>query len=128
MLTLITVIHLLISVSLIGAVLLQDPKGGAMGMLGGGGGSQSVFGATGASTFLTSATKWLAISFGITCILLTYFTSHSTKSVTDSVIPAATAPAVPGATPEAGTPATPATETAPTESAAPAADATAPKK
>lgn len=119
MLTVITVIHILISISLIGAVLLQDPKGGAMGMLGGGGSSQSVFGATGASNFLTSATKWLAIAFGVTCILLTYFTSHSSRSVTDSVIPAASAPAAPVA---------PATETAPTETAAPGADASAPKK
>jgi len=122
MLTAITVIHILISISLIGAVLLQDPKGGAMGMLGGGGSSQSVFGATGASNFLTSATKWLAVAFGVTCILLTYFTSHSSRSVTDSVLPAASAPAVPG------TETAPATEQAPTEAAAPAADATAPKK
>lgn len=88
MLTLVTILHILISIGLIAVVLLQDPKGGAAGMFGGGStGSQSVFGATGASNFLTSATKWLAIAFGITCILLTYFTSHTTRSVTDSVVP-----------------------------------------
>ena len=108
MLTAITILHILISILLISAVLLQDPKGGAMGLMGGGGGSQSVFGATGASNFLTKATKWLAICFGVTCILLTYFTSHSNKSVTDSLIPAATAPA---------------TNTAPANEAAPATEA-----
>lgn len=97
MLVAITVLHIIITLTLIGLVLLQDPKGGAMGLMGGGG-SQSVFGATGAGNFLTTATKWVAVSFGITCIVLTYFTSHRERSVTDDLLPAAapiTAPASP---------------------------------
>ena len=96
-LVLITVVHLLTALVLIGFVLLQDPKGGgAMGVFGGGSGSNSLFGSTGAGNFLTAVTKGSAILFAITCIGLTYLISHSGSSVLDkagvAAPPAQTAP------------------------------------
>jgi len=84
LLTLITVVHLLTAVVLIGFVLLQDPKGGgAMGVFGGGSGSNTLFGSTGAGNFLTAVTKGSAILFAVTCIALTYIISHPGGSVLD---------------------------------------------
>lgn len=115
MLTLVAVIHVLIALGLVLFVLLQDPKGGAAGVFGGGGGgSNSLFGATGAGNFLTSTTKWLAIFFAVTCVGLTYLTSHNTDSVMDDYVPAgggAMAPAT-DAAPAAAAP----VETDPAES------------
>ena len=125
MLTLLAIAHVLIALTLILFVLLQDPKGGAMGVFSGGGGSNSFFGATGASNFLTKTTTWLAILFAASCLTLTYITAKQGGSVMDN-LPASTAPqtppnAVPGAAPAtpsdtehtapAGTPAAPATDT-----------------
>jgi len=92
MFTFITVIHVIVALFLILFVLLQDSKGGAMGSLGGGAsGSSSVFGLTGASSFLVKATRWVAILFAITCILLTMKTvqlaGKTGTSVVDDVAP-----------------------------------------
>ena len=95
MLTFLAVVHVLIAFGVIFFVLLQDPKGGAAGMFGGGGGgSNTVFGTTGAATFLTKVTRWLAVLFAMSCILLVYMTTHGGKgSVLDDMMPAATTPA-----------------------------------
>ncbi len=98
MLTLLTVVHLLLAVALVLFVLLQDPKGGAMGVFSGGSSSSSFFGASGASNFLTTATKTLAILFAITCLTLTYITANKSGSVMDSYTPPA-APAQAPASP-----------------------------
>jgi preprotein translocase subunit SecG len=92
--------HVLIGLALVLFVLLQDPKGGAMGVFSGGSSSNTFFGSSGASNFLTSTTKWLAILFAISCLVLTYLTASKGTSVMDT-LPA----------------------TAPVESAAPKADA-----
>jgi len=73
------IIHILVCASLIIVVLMQSAKGeGLAGAFGGGGISGAVFGGRGAATFLSRATTVLAISFMITCILLT-FTGGGTK-------------------------------------------------
>lgn len=59
-------------------VLLQDSKGDASGLLGGGG--QSVFGATGASSFIVKATRTVAALFALGCIALAYLTSNQANS------------------------------------------------
>lgn len=92
MLTLLTIAHLVIGVSLVLFVLLQDPKGGAMGVFSGGSSSNSFFGASGASNFLTTTTKWLAIMFAISSLGLTYLTAKKGTSVMDD-LPAASVPA-----------------------------------
>lgn len=113
MMTFVAIIHLIVAFVLIGLVLIQDSKGGGLGIGGGGGGSNSLLGAAGAQTLASKATRWIAVFFAITCISLTMMTAQQSKSVLDSApLPAA----APGATPSA-----PATETAPATEAAPAA-------
>lgn len=64
-------IHLLFCVTLIGLVLVQQGKGADAGAtFGGGGGSNTMFGAAGAGSFLTKLTTGLAIAFMCTSILL----------------------------------------------------------
>ena len=53
-------------------VLLQTGKGADMGAAFGGGSSQTLFGSTGASTFLSKATTVAAIVFMLTSLSLAY--------------------------------------------------------
>jgi preprotein translocase subunit SecG len=125
-LTLLAVTHILIGLVLVIFVLLQDSKGGAMGVFSGGGSSNSFFGSSGASNFLTIGTTWLAVAFAGTCLALTYMTTNHGNSVMDNyTAPAAATPTAPGAPAVPGTEgAKPAagTETAPAIPAAPATD------
>jgi preprotein translocase subunit SecG len=121
MMTFIAILHIFIALALIGLVLVQDSKGGAMGSAFGGGGSNSLLGATGATTLAAKLTRWVAGIFAITCISLSIMTSTGKKSVVDSLpvtAPAATAPVetAPAAASEASPAAT--TETAPTQNPA----------
>lgn len=94
MLTFLTIVHILIGIGLMLFVLLQDPKGGAMGVFSGGSSSNSFFGSSGASNLLTSATKWCAILFAGSCLVLTYLTASKKESVMDNFVspPAQEAP------------------------------------
>ncbi len=60
-------------------VLLQTGKGADMGAAFGGGSSQTLFGSTGASTFLTKATTAAAIIFMLTSLWLAYMSGHKTE-------------------------------------------------
>ncbi len=111
MITLLAIVHVIIAVLLVIFVLLQDSKGGAMGVFGGGS-SNSFFGSTGATNFLVKATRWLAVGFAISCLTLTYVSTRRNTSVLDNaVIPQAPQQQVP-ATNEPATPATPDAEPA----------------
>ncbi len=71
-----------------------------MGAAFGGGSSQTLFGSTGASTFLSKATTAAAIIFMVTSLGLAYLSSHRTGGqsiVTDTPAPVETQ-AAPGAT------------------------------
>ncbi len=92
------VLHILIALALIALVLVQDSKGG--GALGIGGGSNSLLGATGAQTLYAKMTRWAALIFGITCILLSVQVAHQSRSVIDN---APVAPAAPVTAPENNT-------------------------
>ena len=59
-------------------VLLQTGKGADMGAVFGGGSSQTLFGSTGASTFLSKATTVAAIIFMVTSLGLAYMSGHRT--------------------------------------------------
>ena len=87
MLTFLAIVHVLIGIALIAFVLLQDPKGGAAGVFGGGSSSNSFFGASGASNFLSTGTKWLAVMFACTCLILTVMTSKRPTSVLGHLLP-----------------------------------------
>jgi preprotein translocase subunit SecG len=72
-------------------VLLQTGKGADMGAAFGGGSSQTLFGTTGASTFLSKATTVAAVVFMMTSLTLAYISSHRTPgSVMTDVKPPAT--------------------------------------
>ncbi|MEK7358191.1 MAG: preprotein translocase subunit SecG [Bdellovibrionota bacterium] len=91
MLTVVTIVHVIFCLLLIALVLLQDPKSAGTGGVFGGGGSNSLLGATGAVTFLTRLTRYSAIIFGITSLVLSLLSKPNTSSVIDA-IPASAAP------------------------------------
>jgi len=84
--TFIIVVHVIISIMLVGMVLVQSGKGtGFADVFGMGGGmGQSLFGAQ-TGSFLTRMTTVLAILFMVTSLSLTIFMGHSKKSVVDKV-------------------------------------------
>jgi preprotein translocase subunit SecG len=82
-------IHVVVCIALIMIVLLQTGKGADMGAAFGGGSSQTLFGSTGASTFLSKATTVAAIVFMLTSLTLAYM---SGGKVTKSVVPDTPAP------------------------------------
>jgi len=83
MITLITIVHILVSLFLIVVVLLQSGKSGDIAAAFGGQGSQTAFGPRGAATALSKATTWSAIIFMVTSITLSIIASRRTgpKSV-----------------------------------------------
>lgn len=102
----ITIIHVLIALGIIGLVLLQQGRGADAGA-GFGGGSSSVFGARGAASFLSRTTAVLATAFFITSLGLAYLAGKQDNKPTDIMDvsdPAATKrdlPVVPGDAPVA---------------------------
>ena len=105
------VIHVLTAVGIIGLVLLQQGKGADMGAaFGGGGASQTLFGARGSATFLSRATAVLATVFFATSLTLAVVYSRQSadqgRSITEQVAPAPVMPA-PEAPAETGAPAVP---------------------
>ena len=109
------VLHVVVCVALIMIVLLQTGKGADMGAAFGGGGSQTLFGSTGASTFLSKATTAAAIIFMVTSLGLAYLSSHRTG---ESVVTSTPAPVESQAAPDtAAPPVTGSGETQPTKPA-----------
>jgi preprotein translocase subunit SecG len=90
---LLLVLHVILSLGIITLVLLQKGAGASAGASFGGG-SGSVFGATGSANFLSKTTAVFATAFFINSLVLAYLASHrevQTESVVDSLI---TTPAV----------------------------------
>jgi preprotein translocase subunit SecG len=127
---LIAAIYVLVCLSLIGSILLQQGKGGDIANAFGGGGSQAAFGARAGATLLTRATSILAALFVVLSLVLTTWGQRGPGSVVGGVAAPAPPPAaalpVPTpaptttpapAAPEA-TPAQPATTTPPPPSGA----------
>ncbi|MDD5036151.1 MAG: preprotein translocase subunit SecG [Methylococcaceae bacterium] len=78
------VIHVLMALSIIGLVLLQQGRGADAGAgFGGGGASNTVFGARGAASFLSRTTAILAALFFSTSIVLAYLGSKHDNKGTD---------------------------------------------
>lgn len=57
------IVFVLVAIAMIALILMQRGAGAQAGSGFGGGASATVFGARGASSFLTKSTKWLAIVF-----------------------------------------------------------------
>jgi preprotein translocase subunit SecG len=129
---LILVVHIIVCVALILIILLQTGKGADIGAVFGGGSSQTLFGSTGATPFLSKVTIGAAVVFMVTSIILTYFAGRmlvtersivSDKSSVEAPITGthpSEAPPVPPAA--AGGPST--TEKVPAAAGAPAPAAT----
>ena len=74
--TLVTIVHVLAALGVIGLVLLQHGKGADMGAAFGSGASGSLFGVSGSSNFLSRATAIFVAIFFVTSLTLTYLSSH----------------------------------------------------
>ncbi|MGC8658926.1 MAG: preprotein translocase subunit SecG [Desulfomonilaceae bacterium] len=72
----ILIVHVIVCIALILIILLQTGKGADIGAVFGGGSSQTVFGSTGAATFLSKFTIGAAVIFMITSIVLTYYSGR----------------------------------------------------
>lgn len=108
--TFVTFIHVLACFILILVVLLQAGKGANMGAAFGGS-SQTVFGSSGAGTFLGKLTATVAIVFMITSLSLAYMATKGSSSVLErSSAPVTEQPALPDEAPLPAAPA-PAPET-----------------
>jgi preprotein translocase subunit SecG len=71
-----TVLHLVLALGLIGLVLLQHGKGADAGAAFGSGASSTVFGAQGSGSFLSRSTAILATLFFVTSIALAYYAAR----------------------------------------------------
>ena len=122
MFTAITVIHIIVSIVIVIAVLLQVGKGASIGSTFGGASSQTLFGSAGPATLLAKVTYVGVAIFMVTSLYLTYTGSRSKSASIMSDLPALTAPegkqgapeqqAAPEA-PAAAAPAVPIEQTAP---------------
>jgi len=73
------VIYVLVALGIIVMVLMQRGAGAAAGSGFGGGASGTVFGARGASNFLSKSTKWLAIAFFGISLFMAWQASHGAR-------------------------------------------------
>jgi preprotein translocase subunit SecG len=135
MFTVLLVIHVLVTLALIGVVLIQRSEGGGLG-IGGAQGMGSFMTGRGTANLLTRTTAILATVFLALSLVLALMTRNSTSGATSifsapppvaaptSPAPASTTPAVPAApaaaAPTATTPAIPAAPAKPAQPSAPA--------
>ena len=102
------IIHVIVCIALIMIVLLQTGKGADMGAAFGGGSSQTLFGSSGASTFLGKATTVAAVIFMLTSLTLAYMSGMRTGDsiMVDKKAPIEqAAPAIPAAPDQGAQPA-----------------------
>src|ERR1700682_5120156 len=93
MIVLLVILHVLISVFLILVVLVQRGKGADLAGAFGGGGSQTAFGARGATTLLHKLTTGFFVAFVVTSLTLAILQGRPRGSVMSGSAPAArTAP------------------------------------
>ena len=94
----VVVVHILVSVFLIGVILLQQGRSADLAGAFGGQGSQTAFGPRAAANVLTRLTTWGAVIFMTTSLALTILYqrgSNRSHSVLDDTHPVS-APAKPG--------------------------------
>ena len=87
--TVLLIMDVLVAVSLVVLILIQQGKGADVGAAFGSGASQTVFGSQGTASFLTRATAVLATLFFIISLALAYLSGQhiEKKSVTDMIAP-----------------------------------------
>jgi preprotein translocase subunit SecG len=90
--TILIVLHLLLSLAIVGLVLMQHGKGADAGAAFGSGASATVFGSRGSANFLSRATGVLAAVFFTTSLVLAYFSMQQQEQrgiMEEGVTPAA---------------------------------------
>jgi len=89
MLTIVLAVHILVTITLIGLILIQRGKGADIGAAFGSGASQTVFGSQGSASFLTRTTAVLATVFFLTSLTLAYLYAQvgERRSVTEIAPP-----------------------------------------
>ncbi len=112
-------IHVLLAVAMIAFILLQKNEAGGLGSLGGGGagGMGGFLSGRAQANLLSRITRYLAIGFFLTSLLLAYADSHRSGGQPIVGAPAAETPAP--AAPESSPAAPPAAPAAPVAPAAP---------
>lgn len=76
--TILLVLHVIVAISLIAFILLQQGRGATTGAAFGSGASSTVFGARGSASFLSRTTSVLAIVFFANCLLLAFLGGQRT--------------------------------------------------
>jgi preprotein translocase subunit SecG len=84
-LIIIQIFHVIACITLILFILLQTGKGSDLGAMLGGGGANTLFGASGAASFLSKMTTYMAVVFMFTCLALAYLSSHPTTAMDGAV-------------------------------------------
>lgn len=95
MIVLLVILHVIISLFLILVVLVQQGKGADLAGAFGGGGSQTAFGARGATTLLHKLTTGFFIAFVVTSMALAILQARPRGSVMSSVATPATSTTAP---------------------------------
>jgi preprotein translocase subunit SecG len=86
--TVILAVHIVIAITLIGLILIQQGKGADAGAAfggGGGGASATVFGSQGSGNFMSKTTAILATVFFITSLFLSYLSGQVSAKRAESV-------------------------------------------
>ncbi|HQQ64204.1 MAG TPA: preprotein translocase subunit SecG [Pseudomonadales bacterium] len=86
---LITALHILVAMAIIGLILLQQGKGAEMGASFGSGGSQTLFGSAGSGNLLSHATALLVALFFVTSFTLSILAKQKSVLNASAGIPAA---------------------------------------
>lgn len=83
--TFLLILHIFITLAMIGAILIQRSEGGGLGM--GGGAAGSMFSARGSANFLTRLTGILAALFMGNCLLMGIISKYQVKESTSILAP-----------------------------------------
>ena len=114
------VIYVLVALAMIALILLQRGSGAAAGSGFGSGASGTVFGARGASNFLSKSTKWLGVAFFVISMFMAWYATHGGRVGTEDLGVMARVPTAEAVAPAAAEPVVPADVAAVPQAAVPA--------
>jgi len=128
LMTILNVIYVLVAIAMIALILMQRGSGAAAGSGFGAGASGTVFGARGASNFMSKSTKWLAVVFFGISLFMAWYASRGSRPADEGlgVMSQIEAPAAPVSELQAVPQATVPAEAEVPQTAAPAENATQP--